>query len=222
MCASPRTPAIHGTFFQVRAVLRRMELLEGRVSSQDQDLGSLGILCSRTDGIMTALHCRVDKLDAKVNRSHTIILVMAGYDSDTPPRSAGPCRINACVSCMKDKSCFEEVSEAVQVATSAQHRHLVVLWLCRVTSPTTLMFAVCMQTSPAFQPIVCLRCVLAYCTRKTCDASDTLALLDRRCTAAESALHATVNHGQVMTSIRSALRRFCAQVGPPAREDVEF
>lgn len=51
---------------QVRAALRRMELVEGRMVGHDDTLGNLSIVSSKAEGRMAALQSRQDKLDAKV------------------------------------------------------------------------------------------------------------------------------------------------------------
>lgn len=53
----------------MRAVLRRMELLEARMSEQDSHLGSLGVVSSKTGGMMASLSVRQDQLDAKVKQN---------------------------------------------------------------------------------------------------------------------------------------------------------
>lgn len=51
---------------QSGTILRRMELIEERLSSHEEELGSISVICRRTEGIMIALQSRQDELNTKV------------------------------------------------------------------------------------------------------------------------------------------------------------
>lgn len=66
---------------QSDSILRRMELVEERLSSHENELGNLGVICRRTEGVMIALQSRQDELDTKVLADP----VAAGSNYDVGP-----------------------------------------------------------------------------------------------------------------------------------------